>query len=896
MANNDDQVNVSFSADTKSFNEAVSMIASNYDDAMKKIAAASDMSHVQAAMENATNRMAEALGGVADKAELFNAASGKMASSMAQLDSAADQAYSRISSSSKQAAAAGETVAHSTVSQRREIMVLAHEVMQGNFSRIPGSLMVLADRAGSVTGLLKQMVGAITSPIGLFIALAVAVAAVTAAFIRAEDEQERLTAMMGMTGDYAGQTAASIHAMSATIATSLNMSVGAVGEMAAKIAESGKIGKDAFASVTMAAAEYSRVTGESADKAADYVDKLFGSPGRGAREMSDTMHNLTADELDHIEMLDRTGNSAEAAKEAADHLTASLKDQTVHLGLLSKGVNAVASGWDKLKQAMLSFGSDDPTILLDRARESLKRLQEAKAMGIEGYGDEKQIAFYTTEIARLEKLTSLEQERAKAQQAQAEANAKAIHADDIAKKLDPMQRQIRLQEEINELVEAETKLPDGSAARAANIRAQIAAEKELESLEHPKQKVAKEDSIIPGYDMELQAEKQFMVAEQNGREMSLAEEAKYWRDKFNLGLGTTKDLQEMLKRANADELADMKEKQKQQQELAQTNLQEQEKLATDGVDAQIRATTQAFNMGQINRQQELSQLEAFEDKKTEIAEKGMADRITMMLSDPNYNPVALQKLLDQMQSIQDQAEVRKQETIDKSALATRKSFQDAFAPISRAFDTSITGMIMGTTTLQKAMQRITQSILGEFVSMGVKRVTTWLANEAMMLFATQTKNAAVQVSDATAATTASATKAAEATAVVGSNAAEGASAAAASVAAVPIVGPGLAIVAFAATMALILGARSLIHSSAGGEWNVPNDRLNFVHKGETILPAHVAEPMRNMFKNGAQQPQQVHIHAMDSQSVERLLTQNGSAVFNAMKRQLRGFNGQGRFA
>ena len=45
----------------------------------------------------------------------------------------------------------------------REFIVLGHEVVSGNFSRIPGSLMVLASRSGALT----SVVSAMLSPLGL---------------------------------------------------------------------------------------------------------------------------------------------------------------------------------------------------------------------------------------------------------------------------------------------------------------------------------------------------------------------------------------------------------------------------------------------------------------------------------------------------------------------------------------------------------------------------------------------------------------------------------------------------------------------------------------------------------------------------------------------------------
>ncbi len=52
--------------------------------------------------------------------------------------------------------AAGEN-AFATAGARRELIVLGHEAISGNFSRIPGSFMVLAERMGGVTSMINPM-------------------------------------------------------------------------------------------------------------------------------------------------------------------------------------------------------------------------------------------------------------------------------------------------------------------------------------------------------------------------------------------------------------------------------------------------------------------------------------------------------------------------------------------------------------------------------------------------------------------------------------------------------------------------------------------------------------------------------------------------------------------
>jgi phage-related protein len=83
----------------------------------------------------------------------------------------------------------------------------------------------------------------------------------------------------------------------------------------------------------------------------------------------------------------------------------------------------------------------------------------------------------------------------------------------------------------------------------------------------------------------------------------------------------------------------------------------------------------------------------------------------------------------------------------QGAQTSQRTWQSLMQPIQRAFDTSITGMILGTTTLQKAVANIAQSILAEFVNLGVKMVTNWLASELAMTTATEAGAAARTAAD-----------------------------------------------------------------------------------------------------------------------------------------------------
>ncbi len=147
---------------------------------------------------------------------------------------------------------------------------------------------------------------------------------------------------------------------------------------------------------------------------------------------------------------------------------------------------------------------------------------------------------------------------------------------------------------------------------------------------------------------------------------------------------------------------------------------------------------------------------------------------------------------------------------------------------------------------------------------------------------------------------------------------------------IPYVGPFLAPVAAIAATAVVLGFIGRIASSEGGEYKVGEDRLNFVHKNETILPAPFAEGLRRMIDSSntagneghkswwqvpknplaslqnvsqdvekpapaqqaqSQQPASIYLNvsAVDGASVKKLFMENGPALAKSLQNQARNF-------
>jgi len=220
----------------------------------------------------------------------------------------------------------------------------------------------------------------------------------------------------------------------------------------------------------------------------------------------------------------------------------------------------------------------------------------------------------------------------------------------------------------------------------------------------------------------------------------------------------------------------------------------------------------------------------------------------------------------------------------QAAQTSQKTWQSLMQPIQRAFDTSITGMILGTTSLQKAVANIGQSILAEFVNLGVKMATNWIASELAKTTATEAGAAARTAAEGVAAGLA--VKAANAIKSIVTDSAQAFSGIFAFLA--PIMGPAAAGPA-AAGEATVMAAASGIASAAGG-WMVPSDQLAMVHQNEMILPANISQGLQNMISangGGGAGAVVVNVSAIDSQDVKRFFQSNGSLLVNAVNKAMR---------
>jgi len=203
-------------------------------------------------------------------------------------------------------------------------------------------------------------------------------------------------------------------------------------------------------------------------------------------------------------------------------------------------------------------------------------------------------------------------------------------------------------------------------------------------------------------------------------------------------------------------------------------------------------------------------------------------------------------------------------------------------------------MIMGTTTWQKAVRQLSQTALSDLLNYAEKSLEAAVKSEAGKVLAAVTGAGERQAADSAGQAAGLAEMAANAMKAIDIEAAKAAASVYASVSAIPVVGWILAPPAAAGAFAAVAAYDALV-SAAGGMWTVPNDMVAMVHSQESILPANVAQPMRDFFSGSASSggggdSYAITIQAIDTQSGAQFLMNNSNVIAQTLARELRNAN------
>jgi hypothetical protein len=330
----------------------------------------------------------------------------------------------------------------------------------------------------------------------------------------------------------------------------------------------------------------------------------------------------------------------------------------------------------------------------------------------------------------------------------------------------------------------------------------------------------------------------------------------------------TKQYEESQKRINEINL----QSGEQVRTITASRLQAERDARMQTIALEEQSTQTAAQLGLINQAQVLAAQAAFEERRNAIAMQAIEERKAILMQDPMGNLVELEKLHSEKEALERSHELRMGQIREQSALDSKKVTMDAINAMGSGFQNVFNQALQGQLSLQGVMKGLWQSM--------TQAVTGALAKMAAEEMIDQVKT--MVFGKVTAATK------------IAANAGVAGSAAVASTAAIPIVGPALAPAAGALAFSQAMSFAGL---TAAGGFDIPGTMNPIVqtHAREMILPAKHADVIRSLADQGpgaVGSGGQVNltIHAVDAKSVQRLFMDNGAHLAASLRQQVRNFN------
>ena len=134
--------------------------------------------------------------------------------------------------------------------------------------------------------------------------------------------------------------------------------------------------------------------------------------------------------------------------------------------------------------------------------------------------------------------------------------------------------------------------------------------------------------------------------------------------------------------------------------------------------AKKAAVQEEAELGEVSASGEVAQLKDLLDAEWALQQDYYEKKLAAAINDARTR-----EKLDEEEALAYEKYLTAKDKLDAQAVQdSQKQWQSLLQPIQRALDTSITGIILGTTTVQKALSNLAQSIIAEFVNSAVQSV------------------------------------------------------------------------------------------------------------------------------------------------------------------------------
>lgn len=779
----------------------------------------------------------------------------------------------------------------------RELGVMIGELLRGNYTRLEGSSITLANRSGLLAGAFSAVGLAVTGVVAV-------VGALVAGYVGGQNETERFNRSIESTGNYAGTSAEQMRQLAQEVAGG-SVTIGNASDAIDKMVASGRLNNDQLDLGARFAADWARVTGESADKVAEKVLRLADDPASAIAHLNNQYHLLTESQYEEIAAIQQEQGASAALTAALSDLAQASATRTArmeeHAGTLQRAWEAVKQTISGVKEALLDIGREDG---LDqqfaKADARLKELQAMKARGQNTEWGMDGLHNVDDEIAQQEQLINLinDQRMGRDNLAAAESREQQIQskgvtaAEQTRKAIAQLKDQTGLQTKLNEITERYMALrasnpnsdllkgvqfdASGKPTGGGNYGDEVAAAKK--SFTDRGAERAAHKAKMDEYREELNAIQIERDATQQASQARIDEDQKVVEKALALYGKDSNQYRNALRQKEADEQQyanKLKELDNARSE-AHRVMQEMELREEEAEAHALYATHQisAAQLLQIERdliQKKLAADEAYYEAKKAAAQAAGddvgAERASQGLM------VAQANAHQQM----GQAELQYQQQSIQGWYKWSDQLTGVFANVTQ-------GMIFQCQSLRQAFVSAMGQMLSSMIGTLQQMLAKWIATKAAEVSAHVAANTIKVASDKMAAKESVAANAGAAIKKIVANAAEVFTSVYKAIAGIPYVGPFLAPVMAVAAGATVIGMVGKVASAERGWERVPYDgAMTELHKDEQVLPAQYAEGLRRLVEQGGGGDQyHFHVQAFDGRDVKRFFKDHAGTVIEQL--------------
>lgn len=253
--------------------------------------------------------------------------------------------------------------------------------------------------------------------------------------------------------------------------------------------------------------------------------------------------------------------------------------------------------------------------------------------------------------------------------------------------------------------------------------------------------------------------------------------------------------------------------------------------ALAGIDAEEQAAQFAVDTHRMTAEELLTLQQGFEDRRYQIKLAALKEQEALQANNPDSDPVALAQLHNQIEQLEQQHQLKMSAIRNKQFQEQNKNQLAMIGTIESGMQRVIAGTLTGSIRMSNIMQNMMSVVAGAVVDMIAKMAAQWIMQHLIM----KGVGSAMAAGEVT------------------SQAGVAGAAAIASTAAIPVIGPAMALEAGAAASAAALSFLPM--ASAAGGYDIPAG-LNPVvqtHAQEMILPAKYANLIRGLAENSGVQ-------------------------------------------